>query len=103
MPYDALNNDQLIAMLVEVTLKLDALNAVRLAGRAPVARSIDRTPAVDRAATEEYLRAIRRGPELDNLHVELSAEAVARGLQDKLVKALQEARKTAVPDPPDQP
>jgi hypothetical protein len=103
MPYDTLNNEQLVAMSVEVTLKLDALNGIRLAGGAPVSHRLAQAADADRGVDQKYLDAIRRGLELDSLHVELSAEVVARGLHDELVKALQEARDTGVPDPCDQP
>ena len=93
MPYENLNNRELVDKLVEVTLQLDRLNAMKAEVDRRVLQDMGQAPDVDRSVDREYLEAIRHRPELDKLHVRLSTGVVARGLHEDLVKALANARK----------
>ena len=93
MPYENLDDGELVDRLVEVTLELDRLNAMQAQVNMRVLQDLGQAPDVDRSVDREYLEAIRHRPELDKLHVRLSTGVVARGLHEDLVKALANARK----------
>ena len=93
MPYENLDNGELVDRLVEVTLELDRLNAMQAEVDGRILQDLDKAPDVDRSFEREYPEAIRRRSELDSLHVRLYTEVRARGLHDDYLRALADARK----------
>lgn len=93
MPYENLNNGELVDRLVEVTLEMDRLQAMKAEVHRGVLQDMGEAPDVDRSVDRESVETIRRGPELDSLHIQLDTEVRARGLHNDYLRALEDARK----------
>ncbi len=89
MSCEGLSNEELVCKLVEVTLELDRLRAMREETGQRIGQGLAQAPDV---SDEVERLPVGRRQELDNLHVHLGSEVTKRRLRDALEKALKDAR-----------